>query len=144
MRNGLTLTVPSGWEGVLKSSADGSATYMGVLGRSGATESMKLRRTDGTGDLMRISVSSARVSEATRGGLTLVGEVGNVTLYRTGDTASNVPVLLIAETHRADFEYGAVLFRGDAGDAEALVREVWRLLSIEGAPLVGKSTVAML
>jgi len=142
MRNGLTLTVPSGWVGLLKSSASDGGSVIGVLGRPTATQSLRLRRTDGTGGLTHISLSSARESEALGSGLTRVGEAGDVTLYRTSDRVSGVPTLLIAETHLPGSQYGAVLFRGEASEAEAAVGEVWRLLQIEDAPPTGTSTVA--
>ena len=91
---------------------------------------------------MHISLSSARKSEAAGSGLTRVGEAGDVTLYRTSDKVSSVPTLLIAETHLPREQYGAVLFRGEASEAEAAVGEIWRLLRIEAAPLTGTSIVA--
>jgi len=142
MRNGLTLTIPSGWVGVLKSSAGDSGSVIGVLGRPGATQSLRLRRTEGTGGLMHISLSSAGESEAAVSGLTRVGEAGDVTVYRTGDRVSSAPTLLIAETHLPGSQYGAVLFRGEANEAETAVREIWRLLQLDDAHLTGASSVA--
>jgi len=141
MRSGLTLTIPSGWVGVLKSSASDDGSVVGVLGRPGATQSLRLRRTSGAGAPMHISLSSARESEASASGLKRVGQAGDVTLYCTRDRVSSVPTLLIAETHLPGSQYGAVLFRGEAGEAEAAVGEIWRLLQIEDAPLSGTSTV---
>jgi len=136
MRSGLTLTIPQGWEGVLKRGASGSAPVFGVLGRPNATESLRLRRVGGGGWPTHISVSSSRDSEASDGQLTQVDEAGAVTLFSTGGQGPNAPTLIIAQTHLPGSQYGAVLFSGDPSAARATVGEVWRLLQIEGAPLV--------
>lgn len=135
MRNGLTLTIPTGWTGVLKSGSSGSASVVGVLGRPTATQSLRLRRTSGTEGPLHISLSSAAQPEASGSGLARVADVGSVTVYRTGATTSAVPTLLIAQTQVPGSEYGAVLFRGEASEAAATVEEIWRLLDIEGASL---------
>jgi len=136
MRNGLTLTIPTGWEGQLKSTAAKGGGVIGVLGRYGASENLRIQRAEGPGRRERIVISSSPAPEAQGSGLSHLRDVGAVALFQTGGGTATAPSLLVAQMHLAGAQYGAILLgRGESGDAEAALQSMWGFLRIEGAPL---------
>jgi len=136
LRSGLTITIPAGWDGRLRSTPAKGGGVLGVLGRYGASENLRLQRIGPSGRRERIVLSSSREPEAWGSGVSHIRDVGAVALLRTGSGASTAPSLLIAQTHLEGAQFGAVLLgRGGAEEAEAALRAMWALLQVEGAPL---------